>query len=263
MWGYDRARLRRALERLGLARGDVVMAHCGFDPSSGFDGSPADVIAALTATVGDEGTVSMMSMPYHGVSTYEYLRGGRPFDVRRSVSMVGMVTEAFRRMPDVVRGAHPTHPVAARGPRAHWLVSTDPEELSPFGDRSPFARLVEAGGKIVLYGVPFNTMTLEHYLEHQIREHLPAPLYREEPMRALVIDETGARREVETLVLGETIGRMRRSSWLETGLVRRGALKKSRVGRTPLMVGAAPAMVDAVWDMVRHGEGFHDSSTVT
>ncbi|MBI4523198.1 MAG: AAC(3) family N-acetyltransferase [Deltaproteobacteria bacterium] len=259
VWGYDSAGLVKALRSLGLEPGDAVMIHCGFEPSHGFKGTPQELVEAFLSAVGPDGTVAMMSMPYNGMSSYEFLSKGNIFDVRRSISMMGILTEIFRRRREVLRGLHPTHSVAAWGRRAEWLISGQGEDLSPFGEGSPFARLVEADGKILLYDVPFTTMTFDHYLEHCIRDHLPVPLYRSEPMKGVVLDRQGNRREVRTWVLSEEVTGSRRSGILENELLRSRAMRKGRIGRSTLMLGQARAMVAAVQQMVREGRGFHQT----
>lgn len=257
VWGYDDADLLKCLRCLGLRQGDTVMVHCGFNPSGGFRGSPQELVEVFLTAVGSTGTVAMMSMPYHGISSYEYLRQEKVFDLRRGVSMMGIVTDVFRRRNDVIRSLHPTHPVTVWGSKSKWLVSGQLHDLSPFGDNSPFARLVETDGKVLLFNVPFNTMTFEHYLEHRIQEYLPIPMYRPEPMTGLVIDQEGQLQKIQTLVLSEEINRSRRSAILETTLIAQGALKLSRLGRTRLMLGQASEMVEVVFNMIRQRQSFH------
>jgi aminoglycoside 3-N-acetyltransferase len=259
VWGYDGNDLLKSLRHLGLRQGDLIMVHCGFTPLSGFSGTPQDLIETFLSAVGAGGTVAMMSMPYHGISSYQYLCQGKPFDVRRSISMVGIVTEVFRRRPDVIRGIHPTHPVAAMGAQAEWLVSGQGREVSPFGNQSPFARLVELNGKVLLYDVPFNTMTFEHYLEHSILESLPVALYRPEPIVGLVIDREGQCYKLQTLVLSDAIHEVRRSEILEAALLSCRAMRQAKIGRAKLMLGEAAAMVSTVQDMVEQGKGFHQN----
>lgn len=256
-WGFDKKDLIRVLRDAGVQPGDVLMVHCGWHPTSGFRGTVNDFLDALMETVGEEGTLAMMSMAYHGESSLEYLRKGKPFDVRRSVSMVGLPTEIFRRRPGVVRGLHPTHSVAAWGAKAEWLIAGQGKELSPFGGKSPFARLVEAEGKILLYHVPFNTMTFEHFLEHQIQGHLPLPLYNSEPIQTVVIDSNGRELRLKTQVLNEGIHQLRRSQILEAELVMSASLKHLRIGRTSIMLGWTQKMLAAVRNMVQQRRGFH------
>ena len=52
--------------------------------------------------------------------------------------------------------------MVAVGPRAAWLTA---EHDDGYGAGSPFARLVEAGGKVLMLGAPLETVTLLHHAE--------------------------------------------------------------------------------------------------
>lgn len=262
-WGYSKEELIQTLRQLGVAEGDALMVHCGWRATNGFRGEINDLIDALIAAVGSQGTLAMMSMAYQGISSAEYLQQGKPFDVRHSISMVGLPTEIFRRRHDVIRGLHPTHSVAAWGAKAEWLVAGQGQELSPFDSQSPFARLIELNGKILLFDVPFNTMTFEHYLEHQIQSYLPLDLYQPHPVVGKVIDRDGRLHKIKTLVLNERLHQIRRSNLLEAELLKRGALRQFRLGRTSLTLGNAKAMTATLREMLQEGGGFHLSVTRT
>lgn len=74
----------------------------------------------------------------------------------------GRIPERLRTWPGAVRSVHPEASVVAVGPRARWLVS--PHE-DGYGAGSPFARLVEAGGDVLMLGAPLETVTLLHHAE--------------------------------------------------------------------------------------------------
>lgn len=244
-----------ALAALGIAPGDVVMVHSGFEPRHGFRGTPMEFIDALIRAVGPQGTLVMMSMPFRGKSAHAWLSAGKPFDVRRSVSMVGIVSEVFRRRKDVVRSVHPTHPVAVWGAEVQRFTAPcgDP---APFGPRSPFGRLLELDGKVLLYGVPFQRMTFEHFIEDHMQALLPVPLYRPAE-RAAVIGHDRVEREMEVLTLTDEVNRCRRSRRLERALRKARALRVGRVGGASLMLGDARAMIAAVDGLVERGWRFH------
>jgi aminoglycoside 3-N-acetyltransferase len=74
----------------------------------------------------------------------------------------GRIPERLRTWPGTLRSVHPEASVVANGPRAEWLVS--PHE-DGYGAGSPFARLVEAGGDVLMLGAPLETVTLLHHAE--------------------------------------------------------------------------------------------------
>jgi aminoglycoside 3-N-acetyltransferase len=74
----------------------------------------------------------------------------------------GRIPERLRTWPGTLRSVHPEASVVAVGPRAAWLV--EPHE-DGYGAASPFARLVEAGGSVLMLGAPLETVTLLHHAE--------------------------------------------------------------------------------------------------
>ena len=74
----------------------------------------------------------------------------------------GRIPERVRTWPGALRSSHPEASVVAVGPRAAWLTA---EHDDGYGAGSPFARLVEAGGDVLMLGAPLETITLLHHAE--------------------------------------------------------------------------------------------------
>jgi aminoglycoside 3-N-acetyltransferase len=58
--------------------------------------------------------------------------------------------------------------MVALGARAAWLVADHPWD-DAYGPDSPLARLVAAGGQVLMLGAPLSTVTLLHYAEATAR----------------------------------------------------------------------------------------------
>jgi aminoglycoside 3-N-acetyltransferase len=248
---YGPPELEAALRALGLAEGDTLLVHAGFTPWSGFTGTPQDLIERLRRIVGDEGNLLMMSMAYTS-SAQAYLERGEPFDVKRTMSRMGLVTEVFRRRRDVHRSLNPVHPVLARGPRAEWLVAE--HDATPFscGEDTPLERLARLDGKILLFDVSYITATFLHHLEHRFRDRLPAKVYHDEMLEATVVAADGTVRQLKTHVFEPTAARARDRVWLdlEGEFARRGALRTGRVGNTDLMVMDTQRLIDCAAELL-------------
>src|SRR6516164_576404 len=150
--------LTKALASLGVTTGDVVLVHAAYNEFIGFTGRPSDVLTSLQSAVSKSGTLLMPSMPFTG-SAVDYVRSGQMFDVRRTPSQMGLVTEVFRRSSGTIRSLHPTHPVLAGGPKADELLRDHPLATTPCGQHSPYAKLADANAKIVLLGTGIGSMT--------------------------------------------------------------------------------------------------------
>src|SRR5262249_24446185 len=148
-------------------------------------------------------------------SAYEYLQKGTVFNVRKTVSHMGIVSESFRRRSGVLRSQHPTHPVLAFGPRAAWVVEGHEHCLYPCGLGTPFDKLVQLSGKVLFFDVSFFTLTFFYYLEELIKEQIDFPLFFPEPFDVPFIDREGNRRVMKTYVYTLEANRRRRPQILK------------------------------------------------
>jgi len=231
---YDRARLLEALRKLGVKPGDTVMLHSAYSREHGFSGSIGELIETFIEAVGPQGHLLMVSLPYRNAAL-DWLQSGRRFDVRTTPSMMGMVSEVFRRRPDVLRSLHPTHPVLVCGPQAERFVAAHAECLYPCGPGTPFDELARAGGKVVFLNVPIDTFTFFHFLEHRVSPGLPFALYTEAPFDAPVVDAQGRARTVRTFAFAREAIRRRRPERLYEALFQAGHVRSVRVGASRLM----------------------------
>ena len=110
------------------------------------------MVDALLETVGAEGTVMMPTFNHSAALL---------FDIQRSPSTNGIITEALRCRPEAKRSMHPTHPYAAIGPLAEKLVRGHLETLT-FGPECPLGKLARWGGHILLLGVNMKVNTCAH-----------------------------------------------------------------------------------------------------
>jgi aminoglycoside 3-N-acetyltransferase len=138
-------------------------------------GAAETVVRALLEAVGPDGTLmAYASWEDHVYQESEWPQAHRDayraeppvFDVATSEAVRdhGRITERVRTWPGAERSAHPEASVVAVGPRARWLTADHPQD-DAYGARSPFARLVEADGQVLLLGAPLETTTLLHHAE--------------------------------------------------------------------------------------------------
>jgi aminoglycoside 3-N-acetyltransferase len=232
------------------------MMHSSFNSFTGFQGGPKDVIDCLLNVVGPQGHLFMVSLAYNS-SSYDYLRSGNPFDIRRTVSRMGIISEAFRRRKHVLRSANPLHPVLAWGPQARWIVSGHDQLLYSCGPGSPFEKMLELDTKLFFFDVGFEYCTFEHYLEDRFKESAPFPIYYSNPLEAILIDEEGKTKSVKTYVFEPESSRRRNSSVLKEALLRDGLLKQDRIGNTKLMLVRTTDALKCVTRLVDQGAHFY------
>ena len=210
------------------------MLHSAFSPEHGFRGSINELIDTFAEAVGPQGHLLMVSLPYR-TAALDWLQSGRRFDVRRTPSMMGMVSEVFRRRAGVVRSLHPTHPILVQGLQAERFIAAHPDCLYPCGPGTPFDELARADGRVVFFNVPIDMFTFFHYLEHLVSATLPFALYTDSPFDAPVVDAGGRARIVRTYAFAREAIRRRRPERLYDELRARGMVASQRIGATQLL----------------------------
>lgn len=148
-----RKELVRDFQRLGLKRGDAVLVHSALSAIGNVRGGADAVIDALLEVLGREGTLLMPALT------------GKLFDVRNSPTYTGLIPEVFRQRKGVLRSFHPTHSVTALGARAEELTAGHLECPTACGKGTPYVKLMDTGGKILLIGVDQDRNTSLHTLE--------------------------------------------------------------------------------------------------
>jgi len=254
---YGPGELLDALRSIGVEEGDTIMLHSAFRESNGFRGTPTDVADAFLTAVGESGNLIMVSLPTTGAS-YEYLNRLSVFDVRKTPSRMGLISEFFRRREGVLRSLHPSHPMLAFGPKASWIV--EGHELCPYpcGPGTPFDKAVELKGKLVFFDTGLGKMTFFHWLEHRIQDKLGVPLYHAEPYTVPVVDRHGNSGVVRTLAFSREIIDRRRDYILHAEMFRAGIVRRCRVGNTKLLAVELEDVIRCVDDMVNRGLFFHE-----
>lgn len=161
----SRRKFGRFLRRLGIEEGAVVFVHTALGRLGYFPRGPIGLVELLKELVGESGTISMPVASFAG--TMEDFVGSKPFfDVARTPSKVGALTECFRSYPGTVRSLHPTHSICALGARAEELVQGHEESSGPCGAESPFGRLSAMDARILRIGT--GALTLYHHVQELV-----------------------------------------------------------------------------------------------
>jgi aminoglycoside 3-N-acetyltransferase len=256
LFAYSRGDLIAAVRDAGIGAGDSVLVHSGFHRTSGFQGSPSDVIDSLLEALAPGGNLLMMSIPYRG-SSQKYVERDPLFDVRRSPSAVGLISEVFRRRTDVSRSGSPLHPVLASGPLAAWLTAD--HDKSPFscGKGSPFDRFLALDGIFLFFDAPFSSLTFMHYVEDRFRERLPVDPYDPVPAVVRVKDASGREARVRQYFFSASARERRAFGRVERALDADRLIRTMRVGNTRLMTVRARDVVECSRRLIEQGPGVY------
>ena len=233
--GYDADDLATAIAALGLKSGDVVLVHVAFNKFTGYLGKPSGVLQALREVVAKEGTLMMPSLPFRDTA-YQYIHSGKTFDVRKTPSAMGLLTELFRRDKATRRSLHPTHPVLANGPQSDILIRDHQQSTTPCGQHSPFEKLIPQQGKILLLGTGIGVLTFFHYLEERYEAQLPCSPFTEEQFQISFIGYEGEPVSIRTRLFEPAVSRKRDLKILEAALKADGHWRESRLGELRLIL---------------------------
>ncbi len=185
MFTYDS--LKNDLVRAGIRPTDTILVHSAMKSIGEVDGGADTVLDVLCDYVGKGGgLVVFPTLTYtladfyvdgselcrfctesnkasyclaRGYSTREELR---IFDIERTPSIVGLLTNLFRKRPGVLRSLHPSHSVAAFGKDAAEFVAGHENCASACAVDSPWHRLLERSAKMLMLGAHVYNTTFMH-----------------------------------------------------------------------------------------------------
>ena len=171
-----RSLLARDLRKLGLEAGDVAMVHCRMSALGQVIGGAETVVRALLDAIEPEGTLlaytGWQDAPPDDLDELDeetrrvYLEEHPAYDPRFAPARRdhGRIPEALRTWPGARHSGHPEAGVAAVGYFAETLTA-DHAYDDAYGENTPYARLVETRGEVVMLGAPLDTITLVHHAE--------------------------------------------------------------------------------------------------
>jgi len=239
--------IEAALRRVGLGAGDLALLHSSLSSMGWVEGGAETVIEAFRAVLDPaQGTLVLPTL----VQSDKSRPKGAPdvrfetWDIERSPSNVGRITEVARLRPDAIRSDHPTHSVAAIGARAeeitrgHAAADGRPSPWGPaaFGFGSPWEKLYESDAHYLFLGTTTSCNTIGHFAQAEFMRRL--------------LERAGARRaELEEQVAGYN----QPGAWphfgfavVEKWLQEKGAMRYAQIGDAALRATRARLNVDTI-----------------
>lgn len=158
---HSKEQLKQDLHALGISAGDTVLMHSSYRSLGGVEGGAEGFFSAFLELLGPEGTLILPALSYESVT-----RQQPEFHLKSTPSCVGYLPEFFRtQVPGVIRSMHPTHSCCLLGRQAAALAADHELDDTPVGPHSPFAKLPETGGKILMLGCSLDHNTSMHGVE--------------------------------------------------------------------------------------------------
>lgn len=239
--------LKDDLSRSGLAPSDTVLVHSSMKSIGEVEGGADTVLDVLMDYFGKTGLLVFPTLTY---TIYGEER--KVFSPEKTPSVVGLLTEMFRKREGVVRSLHPTHSVAAFGKDAEEFCRGHEAFSTPCARKSPWGKLYDRNAKLLFIGTKsISCCTFFHGVE----EFLPVPgMFGKEPYDLLLEREDGSFRHIPSF---RHEGHHNKYYFLAEPLLReKGALEDASFGDAHCFLLEAKASADILLALLKKNPFF-------
>ncbi len=165
--------ITEALYRLGIKNGDILLFHSSLKSLGGVEGGADAVIDGMLDALLPDGTLVAPTLVQK-----DFANAYKNWDIKKTPSDVGYLTEVLRLRPNAYRSDQATHSVAAIGKGAEALTvghtAYGPRHhvygRYAFGESSPWQKMYDRGAKLLFLGVTPRCATFHHYVEAKMMQ---------------------------------------------------------------------------------------------
>jgi aminoglycoside 3-N-acetyltransferase len=242
--GITKSQLVDEFKKIGIKEGDSILVHCSLSKIGFVNDGPKTVVDALVEVVGNSGTLLFPTFSAAGRNK-THLEEQPFFDIKNTPSQMGAITEYFRKLTNVSRSFHPTDSVAASGPLAEYFTNSHFGQLTPYNENSPFRKLCNKNGKILMLGTTLNgACTNLHTLEDAV--DFRYPVYDEKIFDVKMIDVNGDESMMKTKVHNPDYSAKRNCDALKPMFEKESVLINGSVGEASCMLIDANKMLEVM-----------------
>lgn len=217
---------------------------------------PALVDELLRLTDIEHNTLLVPALPYN-TTMKEYLDGLTGFDIRNAKNAMGAISNLVMAMPGAQRSLHPTHSVAALGPKALEYTQDHQLDATPFGPHSPYAKLTMRRGKILLFGVGLNSVTCFHVYEDLLGTDCPMQVYLPDRYTVPCTDQQGREISLSTVAHNPQLSAVRDCERARPWLEKAGAIRSVPLGESELCIIDAWLFTRTLLEHLKKGESIY------
>lgn len=213
-----------------------VMLHTSMVNIGKIEGGAKFIASSILEEIDlNHNTLLISALPYRG-SFASWLHNDYVFDVRTAPIAMGVVNERLSDNPKAERSIHPTHSVVALGKDSNYYISEHHLDATPFGYHSPYYKLLQRRGKILLVGATQNNVTFIHTIEDMVGDVHPVKVYCKKRYLIKCVDSNGNPLFVETTVHSPLAGAYRDCSIMTKLLSDCGSIQISPIGESNIMM---------------------------
>ena len=197
-------------------------------------------------------TLLVSALPYRG-RFRDYLRQIETFDVRTAPIAMGAINERIADIPEAKRSVHPTHSIVAIGKDADFYTKEHHLDITPFGEHSPYYKLVKNRGKVVMFGADLDSFTLVHVCEDLLGEAYPFRIYDKTIYSVRCVDSKGKELIVKTKCHNPILGIKRDPKIYKDILIKNGIMTTKKLGESEVEVIDAYGFVVCCLEEMKKG----------
>jgi len=250
---FDARALRMNLDQQVGTDFQVLMVHCSVNNLAPmYTDGPLDLLKMLIDFCGPQRTLVMPAFffgdpKYSGVrETFTQLPR---FDVRRTPSQMGLLSELFRRTKGVVCSRHPVYRVSALGPLAPELVRGHERAETPCGHGTPFDFMTTHDTLILGIGKPFEVLTHVHHAEDVLGEAFPVPATIGAPITMTLVDGI---EEIPFTLRSRSL-QWQRDMWRLREIMEPSSLREWKFHGVPLFATRAAKVTESIMECAKLG----------
>lgn len=238
---------------------EILMVHSSYDSLLPmYRGNPQDLVNELLAFCGKDRTLAMPAFVLGGrlFDKKQYF-STHAFDIKRTPSEMGLLTEVFRRTRGVMRSLHPTHSICAIGPLAGDLTATHHMASTRTGHGTPFDVMARKRTAIVGLGVEYyRCLAQTHTAEDILGDAFPVRFERV-PLPVVLIDSGGNRLQFK-LTIPQTCRQL--DNTLLRSLLPRDALTEWSFHGTAMFATVAGTITECLLEAAKKGVTLYRSA---
>ncbi len=161
---------------------DILMIHSSFNNMIPMYTGNLNKLISMIISYCERKNITLVMPAFFDGTNYQakeyYENGKHAFDVNKTISGTGLLSELFRRTANVKRSIHPTHSICAVGPLADKLVGSHHLADTTFGEGTPFFEMIKYRTMILGLGTEGDESgTQIHSAEDIMKEKFPITLY--------------------------------------------------------------------------------------
>jgi len=174
---------------------DILMVHSSLNDMVPMYTGSLNKLLAIILSYCKQNNITLAMPTFFSGSNWEakeyYENGKHIFNVKKTFSQMGMLSELFRRTPNVRRSIHPTHSICALGPLADVLTKNHHQADTTFGEGTPFGEVIKY--RTIILGIGTKSpqpLTQVNSAPDIMKNEFPITLYSE-MIPVTCVDETG------------------------------------------------------------------------